>query len=156
MFNLFKKKTQVEIDNEIMLKGFKNIVKDINNNKGLHLEVCIDFVKFIPENDLFKSLRLIWADDCPHPKTHIMLSSLMLLGSIHKGTIKDKDDHYFNIAKLAFQTSNVILTSEELKPLLEDAELVIETRNQLMLKAQKSWDDWMAADPKFLIQISEL
>jgi hypothetical protein len=156
MFGLFRKKTKEEIEREEIFKALKRSAKEIKKNKGMYLEVCVDFVRFAKDDELFNAAGILWDKHVPHKKLHVAHASLMLLGAIKSGLVKDKEDDFcYNLAKFSYENCNLIMSTEEIQPLLADLDLLQKTKEDLKNTATNLWIDWENTDVATLKRIAQ-
>lgn len=154
MFNFFKKKSAIEIENEAIIKNFKATAKDIRKQKGMYVAVCMDFANHLKEDDLFEATGLIWDKHCPHSSSKLGQASLMLLTALKTGALKDRDDNFLSdLSKYTFELCNLIVTTEEIQPLLNDIDHLKEVKDKKLKTAQDAWNRWYNTDPSTLESI---
>ena len=157
MFGFFKKKSQQEIEFEVVLKTIKQSAKEINKHNGKYVEVCLEFMKFAKDDELYKDIGLIWDKYVPHNKVHVAHASLMLLAALKTGRIdKSKEDFLQILAKFAFENSVFIMSSEEMQPLVADSDLLVDRKNELKKSSTDMWNDWDNTDLKLLRLVAQL
>lgn len=147
MFNFFKKKSAIEIEKESIIKAFKATAKDIRKQKGMYVAVCMDFANYLKQDELFGATGLIWDKHCPHSSSKIGQASLMLLTALKTGTLKDRDDNFLNdLSKYSFELCNLIVTTEEIQPLLNNLDQLKEVKDKKLMAAQNAWNEWYNTD----------
>jgi hypothetical protein len=157
MFGLFRKKTEEELKFEAFTKGIKQSIKEIQKNKGSYAEVCINFIKFTKDDELFSGVGLIWDKLVPHKKLHVMHASLMLLTALKTKSIKeDKDNFLYDVAKFSFLNSTLIMSTEEMQPLLADLDLLKQKKEELKETTEHAWKGWDEMEPSLLQKIIQI
>jgi hypothetical protein len=76
MFNFFKKDESKELR-----KHIKTITKEIHNGGGA-IGVCADFVNFLVEDELFKTLGIFNKSKLPQSESKLMWAAILLLDDI--------------------------------------------------------------------------
>lgn len=157
MFGLFRKKTPQEIEFEGVMKALKQSAKEIKKHKGMFAEVCMDFVRFAKDNELFNGIGLIWDKEVPHKKVHVAHASIMLLAALKTGLIpEDKDDFLYTLAKYSYENCVLIMSTEEMQPLLADIELLQQKKIELKEMTAKLWIEWEQMDMDILRKVAQL
>ena len=157
MFGLFRKKTEQEIEFEGVMKALKQSAKDIKKHKGMFAEVCLDFVKFAKDDELFNAVGLIWDKYVPHKKVHVAHASIMLLAALKTGLIQeDKDDFLYTLAKYSYENCVFIMSNEEIQPLLTDLDILKQKKAELKELSTKLWIDWEQMDLDILRKVAQL
>ncbi len=144
MFSIFKKSPSDELRTAI-----KNLVKDINLNGGA-ISFCGNFAELVVNDDLFKTLGIFNESKLPHPKSQLMLASIMLLSDIkNPPDFLDKDnlEYMRAISKATFVYSNCAVSDAELSELLlmPSSDALTTIRNK-KIKYEEAWNDWLTSD----------
>ena len=147
MFDFFKKKTEAEL----LRDGIKKIIRRIEKHEGSYVEVCVNFVKELPNNELYKSIGFVEESKLSSTKSEVMCAALIMLSALQNNEIVDSDDGFFlEIAKHSFVYSSCIASDEDIKNLLLNPTSILSYRDNLLDKNKAVWTTWIDSDPNLL------
>lgn len=152
MFSFFKKKTEAEL----LRDGMKKTIRQIEKYEGGCVEVCVNFVKEISNNELYKSIGFVEESKLSSPKSEVMCAALIMLSALQNNEIVDSDDGFFlEIAKNSFVYSSCIASDEDVKNILLNPTSILSHRDDLLDKSNAAWANWIDSDPKLLKKMRE-
>lgn len=144
MFNFFKKD-----ESKDLRKHIKTITKEIYNGGGA-IGVCGDFVNFLVEDELFKTLGIFNKSKLPDSESKLMWAAILLLDDIKNPPdfVTKENLEYMNaVAKASFLYPSSAVTDAELAELLlMPSTEALEAIRQRKEPYEAAWNEWLITD----------